>query len=43
MMYLSSFEQILPLWLDLLERSFLSEDLKTQYKKIMEHRFSRLS
>lgn len=39
---LNGFEKAFPAWLDLLERSFLEEDLKKGYRKLLEARSARL-
>ena len=39
---LGTFEAALPDWLDLLERSFLPDDLKAGYRKMLGDRFRRL-
>ena len=39
---LNAFSSALPAWLDLLNRSFLPDDLRLGYRKILENRFTRL-
>ena len=39
---LENFDSVLPKWFDLLRSSFLTEDLKAAYQKILEERIRRL-